>query len=132
MLIMDFSTNYSHHKQGEIHGAFWCRRQTTFHPIITYYPCPQKCDWLVCDKIMIVSKDIKHDSFAVDPFVDKALSHLKENGIPVNRVIMWSENCGTQYKSCTNSKTFQLCAIISVQSMERLKQMVPLGICLCT
>ena len=54
MFIMDFSTNYSHHKQGEIHGAFWCRRQTTFHPIITYYLCPQKCDHLVCDEIMIV------------------------------------------------------------------------------
>ena len=100
MFIMDFSTNYSHHKQGEIHGAFWCRRQTTFHPIIAYYPSPQKCDQLVCDEIMIVLKDIKHDSFAVDTFVDKALSHLKENGIPVKRVIMWSDNCGTQYKSC--------------------------------
>ena len=100
MLIMDFSSNYSHHKQGEIHGAFWCRRQTTFHTIIAYYPCPKKCDRLVCDKIMIVSKDIKHDSFAVDTFVNKALSHLKEKGIPVKRVIMWSDNCGTQYKSC--------------------------------
>ena len=101
MLIMDFSTNYSHHKEGEIHGAFWCRRQTTFHPIITYYPCSQKCDRLVCDEIMIVSSDVKHDSFAVDTFVDKALSHLKENGIPVKRIIMWSDNCSTQYKSCT-------------------------------
>ena len=100
MFIMDFSTNYSHHKQGEIHGTFWCRRQTTFHPIITYYLCPQKCDHLVCDEIMIVSKDLKHDSFAVDTFVDKALSHLKEKGIPVKRIIMWSDNCGTQYKSC--------------------------------
>ena len=100
MFIMDFSTNYSHHKQGEIHGAFWCRRQTTFHPIITYYLCPQKCDHLVCDKIMMVSKDVKHDSFAVDTFVDKALSHLKEKGIPVKRIIMWSDNCSTQYKSC--------------------------------
>ena len=49
---------------------------------------------------MIVSKDLKHDSFAVDNFVDKALSHLKEKGIPVKRIIMWSDNCGTQYKSC--------------------------------
>ena len=49
---------------------------------------------------MIVSKDLKHDSFAVDTFVDKALSHLKEKGIPVKRIIMWSDNCGTQYKSC--------------------------------
>ena len=100
MFIMDFSTNYSHHKQGEIHGAFWCRRQMTFHPIVTYYLCPQKCDHLVCDKIMIVPKDLKHDSFAVDNFVDKALSHLMEKGIPVKRIIMWSDNCGTQYKSC--------------------------------
>ena len=66
MLLMDFSTNYSHHKQDEIHGAFWSRRQITFHPIITYYPCPQNCNLLVCDEIMIVSSDIKHDSFAVD------------------------------------------------------------------
>ena len=67
---------------------------------IAYYPCPKKCNRLVCDKIMIVSKDIKHDSFALETFVNKALSHLKENGIPVKRVIMWSDNCGTQYKSC--------------------------------
>ena len=99
MLIMDFSTNYSHHKQGKIHGAFWCSIPT-FNPIIKYYPCPQKCDWLVCDEIMIVSKNIKHNSFAVDKFADKALSHLKENGIPVKGIIMWSDNCGTQYKSC--------------------------------
>ena len=100
MLVMDFSTNYSHHRQGEVHGAFWCRNQTTLHPIITYYPCPQKCDQLVCDEIMLVSSDVKHDSFAVDTYVDKALSHLKENRIPVKRIIMWSDNCGTQYKSC--------------------------------
>ena len=79
MLVMDFSTNYSHHRQGEVHGGFWCRKQTTLHPIITYYPCPQKCDQLVCDEIMLVSSDVKHDSFAVDTYVDKALSHLKEN-----------------------------------------------------
>ena len=84
MLVMDFSTNYSHHRQGEVHGGFWCRKQTTLHPIITYYPCPQKCDQLVCDEIMLVSSDVKHDSFAVDTYVDKALSHLKENQIPVS------------------------------------------------
>ena len=92
----------------------------TFHPIITYYLCPQKCDRLVCDEIMMVSKDVKHDSFAMDTFIDKVLSHLKEKGIPVKRIIMWSDNCGTQYKSCKvsspcpNSETFQLCAIIFV------------------
>ena len=47
-----------------------------------------------------MSSDVKHDSFAVDTYVDKALSHLKENRIPEKRIIMWSDNCGTQYKSC--------------------------------
>ena len=33
-------------------------------------------------------------------FIEKALSHLKENGIPLKRIIMLSDNCGAQYKSC--------------------------------
>ena len=77
LLIMDFATNYSHHKQDEVHGAFWCRKQTTLHPIIAYYPCPCKCGHLVRDEIMILSDDTKHDSFAVNTFVEKALTHLR-------------------------------------------------------
>ena len=100
LLIMDFATNYSHHKQDEVHGAFWCRKQTTLHPIIAYYPCPCKCGHLVCDEIMILSNDLKHDSFAVNTFVEKALRHLRENKVMIKRLIMWSDNCGPQYKSC--------------------------------
>ena len=100
LLIMDFATNYSHHKQDEVHGAFWCRKQTTLHPIIAYYPCPCKCGHLVRDEIMILSNDLKHDSFAVNTFVEKALTHLRENKVTIKRLIMWSDNCGPQYKSC--------------------------------
>ena len=103
LLIMDFATNYSHHKQDEVHGAFWCRKQTTLHPIIAYYPCPCKCGHLVRDEIMILSNDLKHDSFAVNTFVEKALTHLRENEVTIKRLIMWSDNCGPQYKS---SKVF--------------------------
>ena len=49
LFVMDFATNYSHHRQDEIHGAFWCRNQTTLHPIVVYYPCPEKCGHLVRD-----------------------------------------------------------------------------------
>ena len=111
---------------------------TTFHPIITYYVCPQKCDHLVCDKIMMVSKDVKHDSFAVDTFVDKALSHLKKKGIPVRRIIMWSDNCGTQYKSCKVFDSMSKFRDIPVMrnyfcaKHGKAEQMVPLGICPCT
>lgn len=101
LLIMDFATNHSHHRQDEIHGAFWCRKQTTLHPIIVYYPCPEeKCEHLVRDEVMIFSDDLKHDSFAVNKFVERVVTHLKEQGIPVKRIVMWSDNCGPQYKSC--------------------------------
>ena len=95
-LIMDFATNYSHHKQDEVHGAFWCRKQTTLHPIIAYYPYPCKCGHLVRDEIMILSNDLKHDSFAVNTFVEKALTHLRDNKVTIKRLIMWSDNCGPQ------------------------------------
>ena len=100
LLIMDFATNYIHHKQDEVHGAFLCRKQTTLHAIIAYYPCPCKCGHLVCDEMMILSNDLKHDSFAVNTFVEKALTHLRDNKVTIKRLIMWSDNCGSQYKSC--------------------------------
>ena len=49
---------------------------------------------------MILSNDLKHDSFAVNTFVQKALTHLRENKVMIKRLIMWSDNCGPQYKSC--------------------------------
>ena len=48
------------------------------HPIVVYYPCPEKCGHLVRDEVMILSSDLKHDSFAVTSFIDKALVHLKD------------------------------------------------------
>ena len=94
LFVMDFATNYSHHRQDEIHGAFWCRNQTTLHPIVVYYPCPEKCGHLVRDEVMILSSDLKHDSFAMTSFIDKALAHLKGKKIPVKHLVMWSDNCG--------------------------------------
>ena len=97
---MDFAKNYSHRRQDEIYGAFWCWNQTMLHPIVVYYPCPEKCGHLVRDEVMILSSDLKHDSFAVTSFIDKALAHLNEKKIPIKCLVMWSDNCGTQYKSC--------------------------------
>ena len=100
MFVMDFATNYSHHKQDEVQSGFFCRKQTTLHPIVTYYSCPTKCGHLVRDEIMMLSEDLKHDSYAVNSFVEKAIEHLTANKIPIKRIIMWSDNCGQQYKSC--------------------------------
>ena len=50
-----------------------------------------------------MSKDLKHDSFAVDTFVDKALSHLKEKGIPVKRIVVPNTNLVKYSIPCQNS-----------------------------
>lgn len=48
----------------------------------------------------MLSSDLKHDGFAVNKFVEKAVEHLENEDIPVRRIIMFSDNCGPQYKSC--------------------------------
>ena len=102
VMIMDFAQNYTHHRQDEIQGGFWSRNQTTLHPIVTYYPCTEEgCNHLVRDEIMILSDDRNHDYQAVNAFVKKAMAHLESKEIPVKRLIMWSDNCGVQYKSCS-------------------------------
>lgn len=100
LMVMDFAQNYTHHRQDEVHGAFWTRRQSTLHPIIIYYVCPENCGHLVRNEVMMVSSDLKHDGFAVNAFVDKAMEHLKQNNVHVRRIVMFSDNCGAQYKCC--------------------------------
>ena len=101
LMIMDFAQNYSHHRQDEIQSALWTRPQTTLHPIVTYYPCHQgSCEDLVKEELMMLSSDLKHDGFAVNKFIQKAIEHLESEHITVKRIIMFSDNCGAQYKSC--------------------------------
>lgn len=101
LMVMDFAQNYTHHRQDEIQGAFWSRNQSTLHPIVTYYPCPEEgCDHLERDEIMIVSDDRNHDYIAVKAFVERALAHLRGKGVLIKRLIVWSDNCAQQYKSC--------------------------------
>ena len=101
LMIMDFAQNFSHHRQDEIQSALWSRQQTTLHPVVTYYPClEESCNDLVKEEIMILSSDLKHDGFAVNKFIEKATDHLQSHNVPVSRIIMFSDNCGAQYKSC--------------------------------
>ena len=100
MMVMDFAQNFSHHRQDEIQGAFWNRAATTLHPIVTYYPCMKEgCTQLVKDEIMLISQDKTHDYLAVNAYLERALKYLKEEkGIEPKRLILWSDNCASQYK----------------------------------
>ena len=72
----------------------------TLHPFVIYYPCPECCEILIKEEVMIFSDEMKHDGCAVNKFFEKVLEHLEERNIPVQRMIIFSNNAGTQYKSC--------------------------------
>ena len=65
-----------------------------------YYPCQENCNDLVCEELMMISDDLKHDGYAVNTFIEKGLGHLKEKKIPIKHIVMFSDNCVMQYKSC--------------------------------
>ena len=106
LFIIDFAQNHSHHRQDEILGAYWSRKQSTLHPFVIYYPCPEECGDLVKEEVMILSDDLKHDAEAVEKFTDKVLEHLKQKNVLVNRVIVFSDNCASQYKCAKYFNSF--------------------------
>ena len=48
----------------------------------------------------MISDDLKHDGYAVNAFIEKELGDLREKKIPIKCIVMFSDNCVTQYKSC--------------------------------
>ena len=99
MMIIDFTQNWTHHRQDEIQGGYWSQKQSTLHPIVVYYPCQENCNNLVCEELMMISDDLKHDGYAVNAFIEKGLCHLRENKIPIKCIVIVPDNCAMQYKS---------------------------------
>jgi hypothetical protein len=100
LFVCDFSTNYTCVHWVEPQSTFWSRKQATMHTAVAYFRCPQPdCKHLCKDEILVVSDDLVHDCFAVEAFTDKMIEHLEQTNVPVQRVIRFSDNCATQYKS---------------------------------
>ena len=101
LMVMDFAQKLgSTRDRMKFKVPYWSRSQTTLHPIIIYYLCPEDCHHLICDEVIVISDDLVHDSFAVKAFMDRALEHLKEKNVPVEGIVLFSDNCSVQYKSC--------------------------------
>ena len=103
LMVMDFAQNYSHIHQDAVQSShFGDTVQTTLHPIVLYYLCPNLCSVgyrLIREEIVIISPDKKHDNWAVKAFLNKAIEHCKEKNIQIDRIILWTDNCSSQYKS---------------------------------
>ena len=76
------------------------------HPFAIYFLCPEECGHLVKEEVMILSDDLINDAHAVEKFRDKVLEHLKLRNVPVNRIIIFSDNCASQYKCAKYFKSF--------------------------
>ena len=101
MIVIDFAKNITFGRQHEVQSGFFHRRSATLHPVILYYRCPNSdhCDKLVLDEFMCISPDLVHDAHAVHTYVKQAIAHLKAQGTPIEKLYIFSDNCGVQYKS---------------------------------
>ena len=102
--VYDFGQNFMNIYQDEPQQVHWDHTQTTIHPIISYYIRPGETEATTEEHIMI-SNALLHDKFAVKKFHDLSLQHLKKKGIHPKYVVIFSDNCKSQYKG---KGTFQL------------------------
>ena len=100
LMVMDFAQNVTHQETEEIISKFRTRQSSTLHPIVCYYKC-YGCRHIITEEVLMISPDLNHDALAVETYTQKAVTHLKENHITVNRIIQFTDNCAVQYKCKT-------------------------------
>jgi hypothetical protein len=99
LTVMDFAKNFTLERQREVQFAFFCRQSVTLHPVVCYFLCPQGCGNVLCDEVMMITADRKHDAHAVEAFQNKAVEHLQKTyNFEVQKLITFTDNCSGQYK----------------------------------
>ena len=92
--------NFRNLYQDEIQSAYWDGSQTTIHAIINYFNCPvQSCSANVTLILAQITNNLQHDSFVARASHDMAFKYLAQMNIPMNLILQFCNNCGSQYKS---------------------------------
>ena len=101
LIIVDFAKNITFPRQNEVQHGFFHRQSATLHPVVMYYRCKNHidCKHLVHDEFMCISRDLSHDAHAVHTYTKLAIQHLRDQGTPVEKLYIFSDNCANQYKS---------------------------------
>lgn len=101
LVIVDFAKNITFPRQNEVQHGFFHRQSATLHPVVMYYRCKnhKDCNHIVHDEFMCISRDLSHDAHAVHTYTKRALQHLRDQGTPVEKLYIFSDNCSNQYKS---------------------------------
>ncbi|XP_038055143.1 uncharacterized protein LOC119727354 [Patiria miniata] len=95
MMVMDFGQNRKVFYQDEIKAAYYGQMQITMHPVVMYY---RQNGTLVRDSMIFLSDDIRHDYHAVEHYLNMASQHLASNMQQVDKEVLWSDGCQSQYK----------------------------------
>lgn len=102
LMVMDFAQNVVHRQTDEPQSAHWSRHQSTLHPVVCFYSCTAcrgKPPHIVTDEVLMISPDLVHDPFAVEEYFKTAIRHLRSVGVIVLRVIQFTDNAASQYRS---------------------------------
>ena len=95
--VLDFGQNYMNTYQDEPQPVHWDHRQTVIHNILNYYLNPE--GKLITEKYIMLTADLKHDTFVVSAFEKATSDHLKKKGFVPEVIIQFCDNCSDQYKS---------------------------------
>ena len=98
ILVHDFSQNILLYAAEEPQGAHWDHQQITVHPTVCYYLCEN--GFLVREEAIHITNKTEHNRHWVKAFRDETVAHLKSNNVPIQEIIEWTDNAGSQYKSC--------------------------------
>ena len=78
----------------------WEHKQVTLHPTVAYFKCPTSiCDKISTHEVVHISDDPKHDAHIVKRFNEKTISVLKKRGIPIHKIIQFTDQAPSQYKN---------------------------------
>ena len=101
VLCMDFGENYTNLHQDEAQSAHWSHQQTVFSAV-AYHQCPH-CEDSAHESLVFISDDFKHDTHAVQHFVNLATDHLRQTrGLTIERQIHFSDGAASQFKCKTS------------------------------
>ena len=92
LVVIDFAENYVCHYQNQVQAAYYDLPQVVIHPVVIYTKCPS--NHILTSYRIYISDDRCRDSSFVKYVLNDTMSSIDKS-----RFVIFSDNCGQQYKS---------------------------------
>jgi len=99
VMVIDYAQNLNCRNQSEPSSSYFGRQQTLLCPHICYSRC--QCGELVKTDIMIMSDRLDKKACAGEVYFQKALGHLRQIGVSLDRLSVFYDNSSAQFKNKT-------------------------------